>query len=268
MRLIFFILVFSISFCSSSQGNVDGFFKSKGELDFAFSGSYSGSKKYFRKNDVIDYNRSQAIIGVYGVYGITNKWNVIVSLPLVNFKPQDASVYAKYKLIYRNTKNGNFTLFPAFGVSFPMSNYETQSGQAIGQRATILQPKIVGQYHHSKNWFIQAQGGYNYAITPVPSSIVASIKIGYIYKKWYFDAWFDYQYGVGGKDFGIDGSNFRELGVSYDKVGGVIYRNIGEKFGVFLNGSYILSGRNIGQAFTLSSGFVLKLQTIKKKNKS
>jgi len=181
-----------VSILSFSQGNVDGFFKSKGELDLAFSGSFSSSTKYFAKQGPINIGRSQAIIGVYGVYGITNKWTAIVSLPLVNFRPQDASVFMKYKLLHQISKKGDFTLAPAVGISFPMSNYATQNSQAIGQRATIIQPKLVLQYKHPKNWFIQTQGGYNYTLDPVPSAVVSSVKIGYIYQKWYFDVWFDY----------------------------------------------------------------------------
>ena len=264
MRLALSIFCISVSLLSFSQGNVDGFFKSKGELDLAFSGNFSSSSTYFTKNGSINYKRAQMIIGAFGIYGITDKWNAIVSLPLINLKPQDASVYLKYKLFQNDTRKGVFTLAPALGISFPMSNYPTQTGQAIGQRATIIQPKLVFQYKNNKNWFIQTQGGYNYTFEPVPSSFVASFKAGYIYRTWYFDAWFDYQYGIGGTNYGIDGLNFRELGVSYNKVGGVIYRSVGEKSGIFFNGSYIHSGRNIGQAFTVSTGYVLKLKPNKK----
>lgn len=262
-HIVFLILIFSPT-AIFSQGNVDGFFKAKGELDLAFSGSYSGSTKYFRTNGTIDYDRSQLILGAYGIYGITDKWNVILSLPLINFKPQDGSIFTKYRLIHHASKKSDFTLAPALGISFPMSNYQTQSGQAIGQQATIIQPKLVMQFKHFKNWFIQAQGGYNYALNPVPSSVGSSVKIGYIYKKWYFDTWFDYQFGIGGADYGIGSPDFRTLGVSHNRVGGVIYKNIGEKSGLFLNGSYIFSGRNIGNAITISTGYVIKLKTTKK----
>ncbi|MCH2229460.1 MAG: hypothetical protein MK105_03875 [Crocinitomicaceae bacterium] len=249
-----------------AQGNVDGFFKQKGEVDLAFSGTFSASNKYFRKNDVIDYDRAQAIIGVYGAYGITNKWNVVLNLPLINFKPQDAAVFTKYHLVDVKRKKGDFTIAPALGVSFPLSHYATQSGQAIGQRATIVQPKVLFQYKHKANLFVQGQVGYNYTLDPVPSATVASIKAGYIYKDWYFDAWFDYQYGIGGTDYGVAGADFRELGVSYNKIGGVIYKSVGINSGVFLNGSYIFAGRNIGNAYTVGAGYVLKLQTNKKSN--
>lgn len=257
-------IFFFISTVTLAQGNVDGFFKAKGDLDLAFSGTFSASNKYFRKDDIIDYDRAQAIIGVYGTYGLTDKWDVILSAPLINFVPQDLAVFTKYKLIELRGKKSEFAIAPAVGITFPMTNYATQTGQAIGQRATIIQPKLIMQYKHDKNWFIQAQGGYNYAFDPVPSAMVASIKAGYIRNDWYFDAWFDYQYGIGGTDYGVVGADFRELGVSYNRVGGVVYKNVGKKSGVFVNGSYIVSGRNIGQAFAVGAGYVLKLKTNKK----
>lgn len=265
MKLVILLFLLGFSVNSSAQGNVDGFFKSKGELDIAFSASYSASKIYFSSVGPINFERNQAILGLYGTYGITDKWNVILNLPMINFKPQDAAIFTKYKLVDVKGNKGEFTLAPAIGVSFPISNYRFQSGQAIGQQATQIQPKIVLQYKHKSNLFIQAQGGYNYAFDPVPSSVSVSVKLGYIYKAWYFDAWFDYQYGIGGEDYGLIKPDFRKLGVSYNKIGGVIYRNIGEKWGVFINGSYIISGRNIGQAYAVSAGFVFKLNTNKKK---
>jgi hypothetical protein len=265
MRILIGLFFLGFSMSVSAQGNVDGFFKSKGELDLAFSGSYSASKTYFSSVGLINFERNQVILGAYGTYGITDKWNVILNLPLINFKPQDAAVFTKFKLVDVKGENGEFTLAPALGFSFPMSNYRYQSGQAIGQQAIQIQPKLIIQYKHKANWFIQTQGGYNYAFDPIPSSVSASVKLGYIYKAWYFDAWFDYQYGIGGEDYGLIKPDFRKLGVSYDKVGGVIYRNVGKKTGVFVNGSYIFSGRNIGKAYAVSAGFVLKLKTNKKK---
>jgi hypothetical protein len=258
MKPTVLLYIFLSTTYTFSQGNIDGFFKSKGQLDLAFSASFSASKHYLMRQDKIEVPRSQGIISAFGIYGLTDNWSVIVGLPLINLELQDASVFTKYKLAHCDSKNGEFTLAPAVGISFPMSKYDTETAQAIGQRATVVQSKLLLQYKHLKNWFIQVQGGYNYAIDPVPSAFAASIKVGYIYEKWYFDIWADYQYGIGGEDY-QEGRDFRDLGVSFAKLGGVIYRNIGDSSGVFFNGSYIFSGRNIGQAFYLSTGCVLKL---------
>lgn len=263
-----YLIIIGLSICSTGfgQGNVDGFFKSKGDLDVALSGTYGRSTTYFAGTNPIKLERNQLILGAYANYGLSDKWNVVVSVPLINFDLQDAALFTKYKLFQKRKGKGEWTIAPAFGVTFPLSNYETQSGQAIGQRATTFQPKLIFQFKADKNWFVQAQSGYNYSLNPVPSSIPASIKVGYIYNKWYFDAWFDYQYGIGGIDYqgGVAGT-FRELGVSYNRVGGVVYRSMGDRWGLFLNGSYVVSGRNIGQMYAIGTGAVLKFNLLKKK---
>lgn len=264
MRLLLVSGCLLLGFLSQAQGNVDGFFKSKGDLDVALSGTYVYSRVYFAGTSPITYKRDQSIIGAYGVYGLNDKWNCIVSLPVINYKAQDLALFAKYKLFYREIEGGDFTVAPAFGLSFPVANYDTESGQAIGQKAFTLQPKLVVQFKSFQNWFVQIQTGYNYSFNPVPSSYSASAKVGYIYQNWYFDAWYDYQLGIGGKNFGSGNVNsFRELGVSYERVGGVIYVSMGKRIGAFVGVSTILSGRNIGDANAFNAGVVLKFNTNK-----
>ena len=265
MKSIFlFLLLFCFNSLTIGQGNVDGFFKPKGELDVALSSSFGNSTRYFTGNNLIAYDRNQLILSAYANYGLSNRFNLIISLPVINFTFQDAAVFAKLKLVQKNISKGEISLFPSVGITFPTHKYETESGQSIGQRATVLQPKLIAQYKSNKGWFLQGQMGYNYSFFPVPSSIAASCKIGYIYKQWYFDLWYDYQYGIGGRDYasGLGGplNSFRDLGVSYNRIGGVVYKNIGDKWGLFLNGSLIYNGRNISELFVLGGGVVLKFK--------
>jgi hypothetical protein len=52
--LSFFLLLNCLSF---AQGNVDGFFKSKGDLDVAISGTYVYSRIYFAGLSPVFYKR-------------------------------------------------------------------------------------------------------------------------------------------------------------------------------------------------------------------
>jgi len=268
MKYAFLFFVLTLCFNSNAQGAIDGFGKNKGELDVALSGTYATSKIYFAGTDPRVYTRNQSIIGAFASYGLTDRWNVVTSIPVINSKLQDAALYAKYKLVFNEMNSGTFSLFPAVGISFPLSNYDTESGQSIGQKAITIQPKLVAQFKANQGWFVQAQTGYNYSLNPVPDAFVASVKAGYIYKKWYFDAWFDFQYGIGGKDYGTVNNeplnSFRELGVSYQRVGGVAYRTMSDRFGLQLNSFYVLNGRNTSQMFALGAGIVFKFNTNKK----
>ncbi len=266
MKYLSTLFITLLLFTSFAQGPVDGFFKSKNELDLAFSGSYNYAPKYYAGTKLINYARNQAIVSLYGNYGLSERWNLILSLPLINFKPQDVGLYGKFKLINKQFKKSEWSVFPTMGVSLPTWKYETQSGQAIGQRAVQFQPMLVTQFKWYKGLFIQAQTHYNYVLQPVPSSINASIKIGFASNKFYYDLWYDYQNGFGDKDYlgPVSFDSFRELVTSYQRIGGVVYYTINEKWGVFINGSYTLSGRNMSQATNVGAGVVLKLKTGKK----
>lgn len=239
----------SIIFCVMSsalmaQGPVDGFFKGKGNLDAAFSVAYQHSDKFYFGTNLTNYERNLTSVSLFGEYGIFDNLDVIANVPLINGQLQDASFYFKYRLFRKKLGDGfPLAVIPAIGISFPLSNYATQTSQAVGQRATQIQPKLVLQLNLNHGFFIQAQGGYNYALDPVQSSIPASGKIGFSKNKLYCDVWFDYQKGLGDVMYGGASVDFRTLSVTYSKIGGVIYYGFKPKWGLFINGSYILEDR-------------------------
>lgn len=263
--IILYILTNNVIF---GQGLVDGFSKGKNKLDLAFGAFYQHSDIYFAGRNPIQYERNLIGLSAFGAFGVTDKLDVIASIPVINFQFQDASLFVKYKVIDTKIKESQFSLFPAIGISFPTSNYATETGQAIGQRATQIQPKLIGQYTFPKQWFIQVQGGYNYTLDPVPSSAVFSSKIGFYRNKIYADLWFEQQEGFGSIDYkGSEAfSTFRQFVVSYQRIGGTFYYQPHKKVGYTLGASYILNGRNIGKAIAYNIGIVLKLDTTKKSN--
>ena len=266
-KFLLFVLFFPID--TFSQGPVDGFFKGKGVLDLALSGAYQHSEKFYAGFNSITYPRRLTSISAFGEYGVLHNLDVILNIPLINGQFQDASFFVKYGLPFNfSDADSPFHIISAVGISFPLTNYATQSGQAIGQRATQIQPKLILQYQLKHGFFIQAHSGYNYTFNPVPSSIPFSGKIGFSKKKIYTDIWFDYQKGLGDVEWIGDASqDFRTLYVSYSKIGGVFYFAVKPKFGLFVNGSYILAGINIGKSFSIGAGFVYIVQTIKSSKK-
>jgi len=266
-KLLLVILFYPLSLFS--QGPVDGFFKGKGNLDVALSGAFQYSEKFYAGFNTITYPRTLSSVSLFGEYGITHNFDVIANFPLINGQFQDASFFVKYGLPFNFCDaDSPFHILPALGISFPISNYETQSGQAIGQRAVQIQPKLILQYQLKHGFFIQAQGGYNYSLDPVPSSIPISAKLGFSKNKIYTDIWFDYQKGLGDIEWmGGASQDFRTLYVTYTKVGGVFYYALRPKVGIFVNGSYILSGINLGKSFTIGAGFVYKFKFIGPTNK-
>lgn len=78
----------------------------------------------------------------------------------------------------------------------------------------------------------------------------------------YYDLWFDFQNAMGGKDYRGTGAlaptTFRELGFSYRRIGGVIYKQAKDNLGYFLSAYRTLGGRNTFLSNMISVGVVLK----------
>jgi len=157
MKIKFLIITLFFVSNSFAQGPIDGFFKSKNELDIAVSGSYSSAPKYFAGTNLIDLQRNQTIVSLFASYGLSKKWNLVLSLPLINFKPQDVALYGKFNLVSKRFKKSDWSVFPAVGVSVPTWKYETQSSQAIGQRAFSFNRSLVTQFKWDKGLFIQGK---------------------------------------------------------------------------------------------------------------
>lgn len=260
---LLFVFITGISFFGISQGLLDGYLKGKKNLDLAFSAVYESSEKFYAGTQSLALPRDIFSIGAFGAYGITNKWDVVVNIPLINGQLQDGAIGTKYQLLKTKIGGKNLSILPALTFATPLSNYNTENSQSVGQRATLLSPRLIIQQSLPFGLFIQLQSGYNYAISPVASSVPFSAKVGGGFGKLYVDLWYDYQKGFGDKDYSgsVPYSSFRELVVNYNRIGGVIYYTIKEKTGMFLNYSYTINGRNTAQAIGIGVGVVFKLKT-------
>lgn len=264
IRLV--LLFFFIPAIANGQGLVDGFFKGKNKLDFAISGFTQRSEKFYDGIGLIQYKRSLTGVGLFAEYGLRENFDMIVNIPFINGSFQDGTVVMKYGIPFnRSAKERRISLIPALGISFPLADYNTESGQAIGQRALQIQPKFLFQWNTTKGLFYQVQAGYNYAFEPVPSSFITSAKLGYSFGRFYSDVWFEYQHGIGGKAWHVDAiSSFRELFVTYSRLGGVFYSQLNQRFGIAAGGSYVFSGVNIAKAWTANISLVIKFDLKKK----
>lgn len=250
-----------LSTISHSQGLFDGYFKGKHNLDIAVSGAFQTSTRYLAGKKEVNLGRQIAIGGVFGAYGITNNFDVVLSVPFVGQTIQDGSLGLKYGFKPITVAKSRLQFIGALAFSTPLTRYGTEDLNASGQQATILAPKLIIQLTLPSGFFWQVQTGYNIAFQPVPSSIVASTKIGLAKNKWYFDVWYDVQQSQGGLDYLGQSKltySFRELGVNYQRIGGTVYHGFSSKFGAFINGSQVLAGRNSFINTTVGVGVVFK----------
>jgi hypothetical protein len=248
---------------SAGQGILDGFVKNKGEGVVVFALAYERSDTYIAGTDrELELPRDIVASGFFAAYSPIKNLEVVGSLPLLNGQLQDGALHLKYRAIENislgNHLNGSVLL--GLGHSLPLSDYATETQSAIGQQAQITSLRIINQWIIGSNYFLQVQSGYNYSHSLAPSSIPLIIKMGAFRDKYYFDVWLEKQEAQGGKDYkgagALKANSLQELGVSYAKIGGTLYRKLNESWG--LSGSFgqVLGGRNIGLATSLSAGLI------------
>jgi hypothetical protein len=258
MKLLVTIILVFLSLNLTAQSVFDGFFKGKNKLDAAYSIGFQSSKYYYPAVTKFKYERQLFMMGLFGEYGVTDKFDVILNVPFIASNLQDGGIFLKYKLF--NFLNEKLAIIPAAGYSLALSNYNTESKFSIGQQATTVHSRLIAQAQLPFGFYLQGQVGYLYNFKPVPSAVVASAKLCWSYGKWYVDTWFEMQKGQG--DITFQGPkpvpSFRYLKVDYNRVGGVIYRQLSDKWGVFVNASQILSGVDTFDTFSLNTGFVKK----------
>ena len=261
------VLLLSVPVLLHGQGMVDGFTRGKGNTDLALTLSAELSKKYYAGTDKVSLGRNKTIGSIFAARGITDWMDISANIPYIKLNDetdfQDGALYIKVKPWSRKISENTWSFLASAGLRAPLSNYQTEGGSAIGQQDTTIDVRGLAQLHLSSGVFIAIQSGYTFKSSPVPSTFPAAIKVGKTADGYYVDGWVDFQYTDKGKDYRGEGdkksNSFRELGVSYLKIGGVYYKTINETFGWTLGGDYVLLGRNTDKSLRVSVGLVLKL---------
>lgn len=257
--LLLAISIIPLSFILG-QAPVDGYNKGKGNGTIVTSFSSENYSQYYASGGLKKLGRKTQAYSLYGVIGVTDKFDVQFSLPYVTSGPeksfQDISVYMKYAFL----KKGKTKVLGAFGQSSPLANYQTEGLYALGQQASTLDLRMIIQQDLGNGLFTMIQSGYTKRSFPTPSSVPLSVKIGYASNKIYADLWFDYQQAFGGSNY-ADGSGqpFTTLGIGYSKIGGQVYKPFDKHFGISIGGGYILNGRNVGKATTISGALIYNI---------
>ncbi len=274
-----------------AQNLVSGFMAGKGHGSVVVSGTAEQYKNaYLAPDKVSGVPIFQEVhvnsINLYGTYGLTDKIDVIVSLPYIQSKGQafgttisdlntlypeqgyantrqgiqDLTGVLKFKSYSREIGSSIIDLLGVVAVSTPVGNYETNTGLgyiiAIGNRATKTTALGVAHLKTASGVFATGQIGYSLRTGDVPNALVGEAKLGYAGPKNYFEGYASFQESNGGTDItegGFDGT-FTATRVNYVRIGASGYRPITNGFGLTLGISTYVAGRNIGKSTGGSAG--------------
>ncbi|GAA3995224.1 hypothetical protein GCM10022408_02040 [Hymenobacter fastidiosus] len=264
----------------------------KGHGSLVVSGTTEKYQQVFipsRKVDSVPLFKRVQInsLNVYGSYGITDKIDVVVSLPYIQSTGeaeatvlddyrvrnpekdytntrsglQDVTGYLKFKAYSREVGDNILDLLGAVGVSTPASGYESKQGEeyiiAIGNRATRFNTLGIAQLKMPSGVFFTGQAGYSLRSGRVPNAFVAETKVGYAGRKLYADAYVAFQQSSSkGTDIVQEGFDFffPATQVNYTRIGGSLYRPIAKGLGLVAGASLYVAGRNLGKSRAFSGG--------------
>ena len=177
MKNLAFALLLSVTSILSAQTESDGIRMSKDYFCGGLTYSYSSWDHYwegtFRRENANIGRVSTSIISVMGVYGISDRLNIIFSLPFVKTNAsagtlkgqqgvQDLNLFLKWLPILRTAGPSTFKIFTVLGGSTSVNNYAADFlPLSIGMRSSTINFRLIGDYQF-KHLFVTASGNYIY----------------------------------------------------------------------------------------------------------
>ena len=222
-------------------------------------------------------------------YGVTQNLSVMASLPYVHTHAsqgvlsdmkglQDLTLAAKYRLLrLESPDRGVLSAFVVATGAIPMTKYTpdfyplsigTGGGRAAGRVTLNFQPNA--------GWFISGSSAYTWCSNvtlnrnsyytngqlymtnqvAMPNVVENSLSTGYRRGRWQLPLSFVQQRTLGGGDIRRQDMPFVSNRMDFTRLdGAVMYAlNVPGDFSLRLGAGHVLSGRNVGQSTTLSSG--------------
>lgn len=280
-------LIYFIRLSSNAQMMNDGIFMAKGNLCGGVTYTNDSWNKYWegsllRENKNIGTITTQSV-ALMGNYGISDKFNVMFSLPYITTKAsegvlqgmngvQDLTMSVKYRMV----QAGNLSIIGSVGGSIPTNNYVadfmplsigTQSKTAFGRGILYytlpanLALTVNGTYTARANVRVDREMYYtdrSYFTNEMimPDIVNVGAKFGHYSYRWQLEGTYDQQITQGTLD--IRRNDMPGLCTKFDftRVGFIAaYRVPALKdLQIMVTGGKVLSGRNVGESVTYSIG--------------
>jgi len=229
-------------------------------------------------------------------YGITDKLNIMAGVPYVWTHAsagtlhglsgfQDASLFIKWEPVTVSLGNGKFSVFAVGGFSTPASNYDRSFlPMSIGLGTTNLMGRLIA-YYKKGIFFMRASGTYiwrsntsidqsSYYTTEMhntnevemPDMMTFNGSVG-IYKKFLIaEVMVDKMTTLGGFDIRRNDMPFVSNRMNSTSVGAHVKYTLpfDTHLAAVAGADYVIHGRNVGQATTLSIGAFYAFYTSQK----
>jgi hypothetical protein len=229
-----------------------------------------------------------------GVYGITDRLNVIAMLPYVWTDAsqgvlssmdgfQDVTLAVKYEALRTPfTSAGSLSAFAVVAAGTPASDYVADFlPMSIGMGSRRLSGRLTAQFHAKKGWFLRGTGAYTWRgrVTldrpayftdgqlhmsdevAMPDVFDYSVSAGYLSKGLHVPVSFSQQFTLGGGDIRRQDMPFVADRMNVSRLDAVVmyYLPKPANFSVRLGAMHTLSGRNVGKATAFAGGLFYQI---------
>jgi hypothetical protein len=241
-----------------------------------------------RSNGNIGTVTTQSVTSVVG-YGVAERFSVMAALPYVWTQAsqgtlrglsgvQDLTLSAKYKLLTtKPSEHGAFSAFLAGTAAIPMSSYTPDFlPLSIGTGGGRAASHLILNYQSSAAWFVNASTAYTWCSNvrlnrnsyytngslymtnqvAMPNVMDYALTAGINRGRWRIPLTFVQQRTLGGGDIRRQDMPFVSNRMDFAKLdGSVMYTlNVPKDVSLRIGAAHVLSGRNVGQSTTLTTG--------------
>lgn len=301
----YFIITFSFLcsfFLANAQTDADAIMMNKNNFCSGLMYSNSSWKNYWEGTYKRD-NKNLGIVStqsftVMGNYGISNKLNVLISVPYIKTNAsagtlhgmkgmQDLSLWVKWMPVEKDLGKGIFSLYGIGGFSVPLTNYIADFlPLSIGLQSTNLTARLMADYQQN-SFFVTVAGAYSYRSNinidrtsyyttdihltnevQMPDVTTTSIRTGYRSERMIAEAIVSNMTTLKGFDIRKNDMPFPSNRMNATAAGINIKYNVEKIAGlsVIAGANYVIAGRNTGQATTVNGGlfYILDFSTKQK----
>ncbi len=289
---------------SHAQTDADGIMMTKNNFCTGAMYNYSSWKNYWegthKRNNANLGTVSTQMFGIMGIYGVSNKLNVLFNIPYVKTKAtggqlhgmdgiQDLSLWIKYMPLEKNKGNNIFSVYALAGFSFPVSDYYPDFlPLAIGLHSKNLSLRGIVDYQ-TGDWFASASATYvlrdniklyrdSYYTTEMhytnevkmPDAAQFNLRFGYRTHWLIAEALLGNWTTLGGFDITKNNMPFPSNKMNMTTAGVNIKYTLKSVEGLSLIGgsNFTIAGRNVGESTSYDAGIFYIINFPNSKNKS
>lgn len=285
-RNVFTLLLLALfQLAVHAQTDMDAIMMGQHNLCVGPTYSYSSWKNYWEGTMKRDNKNlgtvSTNMYSIMGVYGITDRVNFLFGAPYISTKAsagtlhnsrgiQDVSLWLKWMPVEKKVgKNSVFSVYGLAGFSTPLTNYQADYlPLALGLHSSTASARLMFDYQH-RGFFATASGTYQYRnnihidrtsyyttemhITnevEMPDMAGYNIRTGYRSFRWITEVFFQQNRTLGGFDIRRNDMPFPSNRMNAS-IAGAHIKFVPKKMPALsleAGSSYVLKGRNVGQA--------------------